>query len=133
MRFASCLFVGVAVLLVACVGLTSLQHRDGAAVAPASCIVSEGNPAALRRLEAKNAVTRRLLDGELTLLEAAAWFRYVNQTTGAAGPRFYSRRRGQIGGGTLLPSGDPLGRSGGASEVAGILRDGRVPVDSAAG
>jgi hypothetical protein len=32
-----------------------------------------------RRIEAKQAVTRQLVDGRLTLLEAAAWFRYLNE------------------------------------------------------
>jgi hypothetical protein len=85
MRFASCLFVGVALLLVASIGFLSLRHRgaSGAAPEPASSLISEGDKAGVHRLEAKSAVTHRLLEGELTLLEAAAWFRYINQTTGA--------------------------------------------------
>jgi hypothetical protein len=35
---------------------------------------------AIRRLEAKTAVTDRLLAGDLTPLQAAAWFRYLDAT-----------------------------------------------------
>ncbi len=87
MRFASCLFVGVAVLLVASVGLTSLRQRGpgGGGAARADVVLVAGNEAAVRRLDAKSAVAQRLIDGELTLLEAAAWFRYITRTTAAAG------------------------------------------------
>ncbi len=83
MRFASSLFVGVALLLVASVAFTSLRCRGAAAPAHAGALVFQGNGPELRRLEAKTAVTQRLLDGELTLWEAAAWFRGVNRATGA--------------------------------------------------
>ena len=36
-------------------------------------------PAVARRLAVKSAVVRQLIDGELTLREAAAWFQYVNE------------------------------------------------------
>ncbi len=86
MRFASYLFVGVALLLVASVGLTSLRQRglDGGP-AHGSTVLCAGNEAAVHRLEAKSAVAQRLIDGELTLLEAAAWFRYITRTTASAG------------------------------------------------
>ena len=87
MRFASCLFIGVALLLVASVGLASLRQcgTGGAAAAPSSTLLLPGDEASVRRLQSKAAVARRLVDGELTLLEAAAWFRYINRMTGSAG------------------------------------------------
>ena len=87
MRYASYLFVGVALLLVGSVGLTSWRQRgpDGGGPAHGSTVLCTGNEAAVHRLEAKSAVAQRLIDGELTLLEAAAWFRYITRTTASAG------------------------------------------------
>ncbi|HVS36141.1 MAG TPA: hypothetical protein VMS17_11220 [Gemmataceae bacterium] len=84
MRFASGLFVGVALLLVAVVAVASFRHKSAARSEPAaaSSVVMEGNQAVVRRLEGKSSVTRRLLEGELTLMEAAAWFRYIDRVTG---------------------------------------------------
>jgi len=83
-RFASGLFVGVALLLVAVVAVASFRHKSAARSEPAaaSSVVMEGNQAVVRRLEGKSSVTRRLLEGELTLMEAAAWFRYIDRVTG---------------------------------------------------
>ncbi len=83
MRFASSLFVGVALLLVVSVGLTTLRHAPPNRPTPASS--SSPNAAVMRRLKAKDAVTRRLIGGELTLWEAAAWFRYITRTMASAG------------------------------------------------
>src|SRR3954454_8962087 len=41
-----------------------------------------GGKVLLRRLAAKAAVVRQLLDGRLTLLEAADWFKVLNETPG---------------------------------------------------
>jgi hypothetical protein len=41
---------------------------------------SETSQILVRRIAAKNAVADRLVDDELTLADAAAWFRYFNET-----------------------------------------------------
>ena len=42
-------------------------------------------------MNARNQVVDRLLEGELTLIQAAAWFRYLNENP----PRLASDYRGQ--------------------------------------
>jgi hypothetical protein len=91
MRFASNLFAVIACLLVASVGFLSLRQRgllggaEPGRPAHASVLIEPANEAALRRLDAKCAVARRLIDGELTLLEAAAWYRYIDEAMPPAG------------------------------------------------
>ena len=90
MRFASTLFAVVACLLVASVGFLSLRQRGLPGVGPErpahmSVLIEPANEEALHRLDAKCAVARRLIDGQLTLLEAAAWFRYIDEATPGAG------------------------------------------------
>jgi hypothetical protein len=43
---------------------------------------------ALRRMAAKQTVVRQLLAGELTLAEAAAWFKYLNEQPGGRPDHF---------------------------------------------
>ena len=87
MRFAGCLFVGVGILVVACLALVSLERRSqeyerlGDHARHGTAETAPPDEAGLRRLEAKKTITRRLIDGQLTLLEAAAWFRYLNEAT----------------------------------------------------
>ena len=83
MRFASSLFVGVALLLVASVGLTTLRQRGAGDAGPghASVLLAAGNEVSVRRLQAKSAVSQKLIDGEISLWEAAAWFRDISRAT----------------------------------------------------
>ena len=87
MRFASALYLGVALLLAVSVGVVSFQQRSTAAGRatgprqPCATLLIPGDAAAVHRLQAKNDVTRQLIDGQKTLLEAAAWFRYINAVT----------------------------------------------------
>ena len=87
MRFAGWLFVGVGVLIVGSMAFVSLQRRGqeyDQAVERASHGTNQIVPpdeSGLSRLEAKKTITRRLIDGQLTLLEAAAWFRYLSKAT----------------------------------------------------
>jgi len=46
-------------------------------------------------MEAKNTVIHQLIDGRHTLLEAAAWFRYINEATGAPEPIVMSEEESQ--------------------------------------
>ncbi len=50
--------------------------------------LAEQDGLAGQRMAVKEAVVRQLLAGELTLPEAAAWFRHVNERAGAGGDYF---------------------------------------------
>jgi hypothetical protein len=56
--------------------LQQLESKDGVAV---------------RRMELKNVVVRQLIAGDLTLAEAAAWFKYVNERPRGGEDRYRER------------------------------------------
>ena len=99
MRFASALFVALLLLLTLSVGVVSLRQRQGAG-APGgppstdSYLLTPADDPALCRLKAKTVVTRRLIDGELTLLDAAAWFQYLDAAIPSAGGDFVPDEEG---------------------------------------
>jgi hypothetical protein len=88
----SLLFVAVPALLAGVVLATEKTWRKGAAAdQDGAALVRQGEEmdrqmsAVIRRLERKDRLVRALLGGRLTLLEAAALFRALNQ----AAPAFY--------------------------------------------
>jgi hypothetical protein len=55
---------------------------------PQSLELRCGDPESLARITAKGEVIRRLIDGRVTLGEAAAWFRTLNRPSAAGGRDF---------------------------------------------
>jgi hypothetical protein len=90
MRVSSCLFVGAALLVAGSAACFSLIQRGRAPdfspqlAAPTGFQVVAADEEGLRHLQAKGVVTRRLIAGELTLLEAAEWFRYLDDAMPAS-------------------------------------------------
>jgi hypothetical protein len=79
MRAALFWFTGVGLAVLGSVAFVSAGPKGGAApICAARPDVAALDEAAVRRLAAKTAVTRRVVGGELTLAEAAAWFRYLD-------------------------------------------------------
>ena len=87
MRFGSCLFLGVALLIAGLAAFVAYHERGPGGRPPrgGSTRFAAPDDDGVQRLEAKKAVTERLIDGRLTLREAAAWFKYLNEATRSAG------------------------------------------------
>ena len=83
MRTSFVLFVGVGLAVVGSVAFLSWPKRadDGAGQAASFFPPDQAATDLFRRLGAKAAVTRRLLNGELTAPDAAAWFRYLDEAS----------------------------------------------------
>jgi hypothetical protein len=54
------------------------RQQQGASNSKQVSAPTEGSEIARRRIRAKNKVVKQLLAGEMSLAEAAAWFRFVN-------------------------------------------------------
>ena len=81
MRVASCVFIGLALFVGASVAFLSVREPGAGGRRPASEAHLGVPPdvAGLQRIKAKGAVARQVIDGRLTLLEGAAWFKYFNE------------------------------------------------------
>jgi hypothetical protein len=87
MRSASARYLGVALLVTVSVSAVSFQLRGATAARTTgpkqtgTILLVPGDDGAVRRMQAKSDVARQLIDGQKTLMEAAAWFRYINLVT----------------------------------------------------
>jgi gas vesicle protein len=77
MRVASYVFIGAALVVGAAVAFISAP-QSGAAGRGAH-LATPPDVAGLQRIKAKGAVTQQVIDGRLSLLEGAAWFKYLNE------------------------------------------------------
>ena len=78
-RFTVALLVGVGGLLaLAIAAMPSRQLEQADSVSQLVAVPGEESVVAYERIKAKDKVTDRLLANELSLLEAASWFRYLN-------------------------------------------------------
>lgn len=84
MRRTSLPFVGLALLAVALTAAVAWQKWESwnAASSHPSVVMAPGDEVGVRRIYFKVDVARRLADGQLTLSEAAARFRYIDEATG---------------------------------------------------
>src|SRR5262245_21325647 len=78
-RLATALMVALACLAALAVA-QNVQQRSSAQAAPMTLVSPPDDPTRIvqARMHAKNRVVERLLVGELSLVEAAAWFRFLN-------------------------------------------------------